>query len=191
MSPPHRACLFFLHGGFVHVVCSFQSLSESVERRCVCLSTLSPCGSDAPPSRSDNTCRSFGSASAHVTSGRSGGIVACWDHCVDSQAGTSRKGDQPKNWRATDPNTSGRQPQNWTGRRCVLTSTVSSSTGKSGPSRCPKSQARLPQVCLRRVGGRGFFLLAGVLLFCLDFDTCLVFLSGLHTAGTCTPFATV
>ena len=27
------------------------------------------------------------------------------------------KGDQPQNWRATDPSTSGHQPPNWTGRR--------------------------------------------------------------------------
>ena len=32
-------------------------------------------------------------------------------------AGTPRKGDQPKNWRATDPKTSGHQPKNWSGRR--------------------------------------------------------------------------
>ena len=32
------------------------------------------------------------------------------------QAGTPRKGDQPKDWRATDPKTSGLQPEDWTGR---------------------------------------------------------------------------
>ena len=45
-----------------------------------------------------------------------------------SQAGTSRKGDQTENWRATDPITSGHQPQNWTGRRYFLTFAVTSSS---------------------------------------------------------------
>ena len=73
----------------------------------------------------------------------------CWDHGVDSQAVTPRKGDQPQNWRATDPRTSGHQPQNWTGRRYFLTLAVSSRSGKSGLSWCPRWQAGLPQVCPR------------------------------------------
>ena len=32
------------------------------------------------------------------------------------QAGTPRKGDQPKDWRATDPQISGLQPEDWAGR---------------------------------------------------------------------------
>ena len=30
------------------------------------------------------------------------------------------KGDQPQNWRATDPSTSGHQPHNWAGRRLLV-----------------------------------------------------------------------
>ena len=41
----------------------------------------------------------------------------CWDHGVVSHADNSHKGDQPQNWRATDPSTSGHQPHNWAGRR--------------------------------------------------------------------------
>ena len=41
----------------------------------------------------------------------------CWDHGVVSHVGAPRKGDQPQNWRATDPSTSGHQPHNWAGRR--------------------------------------------------------------------------
>ena len=48
------------------------------------------------------------------TGGGTGGIVGMlWPVC-DSQAGPSRRGDQPQNWRATDPSTGGHQPKNWT-----------------------------------------------------------------------------
>ena len=33
----------------------------------------------------------------------------------------ARKGDQPKDWRATDPKTSGHQPKDWAGRGYFLT----------------------------------------------------------------------
>ena len=61
-----------------------------------------------------------------------------------SQAGTSRKGDQPTNWRATDPSTSGHQPQKLGQTADIfLTLAVSSSSCKSGPSCCPRWRAGL------------------------------------------------
>ena len=53
-------------------------------------------------------------------------------HGVDSQAGTSRKGDQPKNKRATDASTSGHQPHNWSGRRYFLPFSVTLSSRQGG-----------------------------------------------------------
>ena len=72
MSPPRRACLFFLHGRCLQFSESFRNLLNAdvcvFQRSALVGMTLRPRGSD-------NTCRSFGSASAHVTGGRSGGIV--------------------------------------------------------------------------------------------------------------------
>ena len=67
-------------------------------------------------------------------------------HGVDSQAGTPPQGRTNPNWRATDPSTSGLQPHNWSGRPLFLTFSVSSSSGKSGPSWCSRSQAGVCQV---------------------------------------------
>ena len=47
----------------------------------------------------------------------------CWDH---------RKGDQPQDWRATDPSTSELQPHNWSGRLYFLTFSMTSSSRKAG-----------------------------------------------------------
>ena len=37
----------------------------------------------------------------------------CRGQGTDPRAGTPRKGDQPKDWRATDPRTGGHHPKNW------------------------------------------------------------------------------
>ena len=81
--------------------------------------------------------------SRSIFQGRTGGFVGTLGHGVDSQAGTPRKDDEPQNWLATDPSTSGHQPHNWAGR----------SSGKSGPSSYSRSRAGLPQVSPRAVCG--------------------------------------
>ena len=70
----------------------------------------------------------------------------CWDHGVDSQAGTPRKGrPTQKNWRATDPSNSGHQPHNWPDRRYFFNHDVVFKLWQ-GPPRCPRSQVGVPQV---------------------------------------------
>ena len=62
-----------------------------------------------------------------------------------------RKGDQPQNWRATDPSTSGHQPHNRAGRRYFLTWVVPSCWCVSGPSQCGGSFAGLTYFLLEVV----------------------------------------
>ena len=54
------------------------------------------------------------------------------------QAGTSRKGDQPKDWRATDPKTSGHQPEDWAGRGYFLTLSAPTCSSWTLSVSCPK-----------------------------------------------------
>ena len=42
-------------------------------------------------------------------------LCECWGQDFDPRAGTLRNGDQPKDWRATDPRTGGHHPKYWTG----------------------------------------------------------------------------
>ena len=92
------------------------------------------------------------------------------------QRAPPRKGDHPqKNWRATDPSTSGHQPHNWTGRRYFLIWSVSSSSGKSGPSWSPRSQVGLPQyatVKLEVVRSWSFLLVLAFSFFLLSVSRC-------------------
>ena len=75
-------------------------------------------------------------SSTSVTGGRTSGIVGmlgpellvdvpaalweCWVEDFDSRTGNPWQGDQPEDWRASDPKTSGHQPKNSTGRRYFL-----------------------------------------------------------------------
>ena len=80
------------------------------------------------------------------------------------------RGDQPKNWRATNPRTGGHQPENW--QAALLFNIdgvikffgaglfteffeVAGETSSRTPSLCRSSLGGLPQVCPRCVGGRG------------------------------------
>ena len=75
MSPPRRACHFFLHGGFVHVAQSVPQV-HAVPSACSKCSGRSVSFNAQPLwERRDNTCRSFGSASTHVTGVHTGGIM--------------------------------------------------------------------------------------------------------------------
>ena len=73
---------------------------------------------------------------------------------------TSRKGDQPQNWPATDPSTGGHQPKNCSfflsGTLCCyfLTWPASSRWSYSGPSRCGRSWYVLGQWFSCSVGDR-------------------------------------
>ena len=91
----------------------------------------------------------------------------CWDHGVNTSGHLPQRATNPQNWRATDPNTSRHQPRDWAGRRCFLTLSVSSSSSKSGPSWCSRSQAGLPQAHTRCVGGR-INLLTQLRVFLVD-----------------------
>ena len=56
------------------------------------------------------------------------------------QAGTPRKGDQPKDWRATDPKTSGHQPKDWAGRGYFLTLSAPTCSSWTLVVTCPRSR---------------------------------------------------
>ena len=114
MSPPRRACLFSLHGGgFVYVA---QSFPQNADVQCVFQRSLW----ERRSASEGATTRTGASVSRVRTSPVDVPAASweCWNHCVDSQAGTPSQG------RST-PNTGGRltqvpsahQPQNWTGSR--------------------------------------------------------------------------
>ena len=72
-------------------------------------------------------------------------VQLCWSASGIRMPAPGREkragGDQPKNWRATDPSTSGHQPENWSFCQAPLAATfytlpVSSRWPCSRPSRC-------------------------------------------------------
>ena len=79
-------------------------------------------------------------ASTHVTKGRTGGIMVMLGPWCCLTSGHPPQG----------------RPTPKLDRPQIFSLAVSSSSGKSGSSWCPRSQAGLPQVCPRRVGDRGF-----------------------------------
>ena len=95
----------------------------------------------------------------HGTGGRTCSTVGMLGSWCKLKRAPPAKGDQPKNWRATDPSTSGHQPHNWAGRRYFLTWSVSSSSvyfsaynvsevcGSTSTMTCPRSL-----LCARRRG---------------------------------------
>ena len=72
------------------------------------------------------------------------------------------KGDQPEDWRATDPKTSGRQPKDWAGRRYFLPSTSTTT--------CPRSVRGVRLQRVRDQLVRLPFCLADTHEFILDFS---------------------
>ena len=109
---------------------------------------IAPCGASRPMSRRDPAVPVRGvrrcSCSRVAIPSRDPGIrlqgAAEW--CYHSrQAGTPRKGDQPKDWRATDPKTSGLQPEDWTGRGYIFTLSAPTCSSWTLAVLCPRSYA--------------------------------------------------
>ena len=74
---------------------------------------------------------------------------------LDHKRALPQKATNPRTVRATDPSTSGHQPQcNWAGRRLLFNLVSHFKLWQVGTSWCSRSQAGVPQVYLRGVGGR-------------------------------------
>ena len=59
------------------------------------------------------------------------------------QRASPAKGDHPKNWRATDPSTSGHQPHNWSSRRYFLKPRVRRSRSRGQLDKSPFGQSEI------------------------------------------------